>query len=275
MKWFKHETDAHTNLKLQAIVDVFGFEIYGYYWLCIELVGLQGGDKFLLKAEKFWKNYLKKQSGIEIETQDKYLEAFANQNLIDKKALNKGNLSIPKLGERSDDYTKRIRRVSEQGTDNVHLEEKKEEEIKREKKRTEKKRGVDFLIKKLGEGIDQENVVKALEVLGVSELTDSQMEVVESWLSMFPSRDYKYHALKCKTWWKEKGKNWSRPISAFSNWLDKTKADEHIIKRKDQAISDKKQKEREVEAVKYKDLSPEKKAELDAKMQEIKNKISL
>lgn len=133
MKWFKHETDAHTNLKLQSVVDKFGLEAYGFYWVCVELVGLQG-EKFRLKTEKSWKNYLKKMIGIELERQETFLEFFGEINLIDKKALILGTLYIPKLGERADEYTKRVRRVSEHTTDNVPLEEKRREEIRTDEK---------------------------------------------------------------------------------------------------------------------------------------------
>lgn len=131
MKWFKHETDSHTNLKLQSLVDKFGLEAVGYYWSCVELVGLQGKN-FELKVEKDWKLYLKKFLGIEEKKQDAILEFMSNKKLIDKKALKKGNLYIPKLAERCDEYTDKVRRISRQGRDNVGLEEKR-----RDKKRIE------------------------------------------------------------------------------------------------------------------------------------------
>ena len=124
MKWFKHDTNAHTNLKLQKVFDNLGVEAYGYYWVCVELVGLQG-ENFVIKSEKSWKKYIHKMTGLDTPTQEKYLKAFSDEGLIDKKAYKQGHLYIPKFGERADDYTKRVRRVSEQSTNNVHLEEKR------------------------------------------------------------------------------------------------------------------------------------------------------
>lgn len=131
MKWFKHETDAHKNLKHQAVIEKFGLEAYGYYWACDELVGDQGVN-YRIKSEKDWKIFFKKFLNIEIDKQNKFLEFFSDKGLIDKKAFKKGDLYIPKLAERADEYTKRVRRVSEQDTDNVPLEEKR-----RDKKRIE------------------------------------------------------------------------------------------------------------------------------------------
>lgn len=133
MKWFKHETNAHTNLKLQAVVDAFGLEAYGYYWACVELVGLQSSD-FCLKKDKNWQNSLKKFLGIEMDRQKLFLSFFANQNLIDKQALRRGDLFIPKLAERQDEYRDKVERKSRQGRDIVRLEENRTEE---EKKRIE------------------------------------------------------------------------------------------------------------------------------------------
>lgn len=135
MKWFKHETDAHTNLKLQTVLERFGMEAYGYYWACVEIIGLQGHN-FRIKSQKNWKIYLKKILGVDIDVQEKFLALFADLNLINKKALENGDLAIPKLGDRSDDYTNRVRRKYEHTTDNVHL-----EEIRKEKNKKEEKRG--------------------------------------------------------------------------------------------------------------------------------------
>lgn len=145
MKWFKHETSAHTNLKLQGLIEVFGMEGYGYYWACTELVGLQSID-YRLKSGKNWKIYLKKQTNIPIEKQDSLLNFFSESNLIDKKALQKGDLFIPKLQERSDDYTNKVRRKYGQDTDNVPL-----EENRRDNKRIEEIILPDWLNKKAWE----------------------------------------------------------------------------------------------------------------------------
>ena len=36
MKWFKHESRAHRDKKLQKLIMKYGFEGYGLYWYCIE-----------------------------------------------------------------------------------------------------------------------------------------------------------------------------------------------------------------------------------------------
>lgn len=36
MKWFRHESRAHLDAKLQKLVMKYGFEGYGLYWYCVE-----------------------------------------------------------------------------------------------------------------------------------------------------------------------------------------------------------------------------------------------
>lgn len=38
MKWFKHDSDANMDFKLQQILLDYGLEGYGLYWYCIELI---------------------------------------------------------------------------------------------------------------------------------------------------------------------------------------------------------------------------------------------
>lgn len=132
MKWFKHESDSHSNIKLQAVIDEFGVAAYGYYWACVELVASQG-ENYRIKREKRWDIYLKKMLNIEIEQQKTYLVFFARNNLIDKDSLKKGDLYIPKLSERSDEYTAKVRRKSGHTMDNVGLEQNRTEKNREER----------------------------------------------------------------------------------------------------------------------------------------------
>lgn len=36
MKWFQHQSKAHTDAKLQKVLMKYGFQGYGLYWYCIE-----------------------------------------------------------------------------------------------------------------------------------------------------------------------------------------------------------------------------------------------
>ena len=53
MKWFKHESRAHRDAKLQKLVIKYGFEGYGLYWYCLENIcsGLDPNLSFELESD--------------------------------------------------------------------------------------------------------------------------------------------------------------------------------------------------------------------------------
>lgn len=138
MKWFKHHTDAHNNLKFQRVFSEYGSEGYGLFWICVELVAREGVN-YRISAKKEWISYLQKFSEIEKEKLKKILGLFSDLNLVDKKALNKGDLYLPKLQERVDEYTDKVQRKSRQGRDNVPLEQNRTDKIRKEEMSSGKK----------------------------------------------------------------------------------------------------------------------------------------
>ena len=122
MKWFRHDSDAHNNLKFQELLDRYKMIGYGVWWVCCELVANQSDPKkggFSISKKKNWTKRLRKITGISGSTLDGILQLLAESNLISKKALKSGSLSIPKMKDRMDDYSERVRRVFEQSKNNV------------------------------------------------------------------------------------------------------------------------------------------------------------
>ena len=120
MKWFRHDSDSHTNAKMRLILRENSAEGYGICWICRELVA-KDGINFRIKAEKEWKNTLKDVTGLSVEKIDSILAYQGKIKAICPNALKKGDLYIPKMKEKADDYAKRVRRLSEQTSDKVPL----------------------------------------------------------------------------------------------------------------------------------------------------------
>lgn len=118
MKWFQHQSNAHRDFNVEPFVDKFGLEGYGLYWICAEIIA-EKGEGYQISEKQGWKRYLISRSRFVEGKVDEILLEMAELNLIDKKALEKGILYIPKMEKYSDDYTKKIQRVSGQGTDKV------------------------------------------------------------------------------------------------------------------------------------------------------------
>lgn len=118
MKWFQHNSDSYTNLKMQEIFEEFGIVGYGIFWLSCEIVAQQGIN-YQIDNSKNWKKAITNISKTPIDTLERILSKCADLNLIDKKAFEKNCLFIPKMAEYSDDYTNKVRRKSKQYPDTV------------------------------------------------------------------------------------------------------------------------------------------------------------
>ena len=138
MKWFQHQANAHSNLKLQPIIEEFGWEGYGVYWVLCEIIAEQS-QNYIITAKKKWKQSLFRMLQVDPQLLDKMLITFADQNLISKKWLNKGALAIPKMKEYSGNWTKRLQSNSVVTAEKLPLK-KRIEENRREEKRIEKNR---------------------------------------------------------------------------------------------------------------------------------------
>lgn len=106
MKWFQHQSTSHNNLKFQPILEEFGLQGYGMYWILCELVAEQG-QNYVITDKKKWKQSLIWSANVDASLLDRMLIAFADSNLISKKWLNRGALAIPKMKDYSDNWTKR------------------------------------------------------------------------------------------------------------------------------------------------------------------------
>tara|TARA_R110000782_G_scaffold180233_1_gene270759 strand:+ start:631 stop:1305 length:675 start_codon:yes stop_codon:yes gene_type:complete len=52
MHWFKHDTDANQDAKMQNVLLDYGLEGYGLYWYCIELIaGRVGSENITFELE--------------------------------------------------------------------------------------------------------------------------------------------------------------------------------------------------------------------------------
>ncbi len=126
MKWFEHDVDMHTDLKIQSLIDKHGLKGYAIWNLCLELVGKEG-KKGKLDGQTRWQEGLIKVYSRSIEGKDKVeLEIILNDmselKLICSKALKYGNLYIPNFMKRADNYTRRLlRKECEQGSNKVPL----------------------------------------------------------------------------------------------------------------------------------------------------------
>lgn len=134
MKWLKHQTDSRNDLDVQIILEEYGAEGFGVFWLCLELVASQG-ENYQIKKQKDWLKYISKLSKIDQKRTEEILHRLASIGLVDKKSLNRGHLHVPKMSKYADEYNHKKKKTG----DFVPLEEKRRDKKRTEEKRVEKK----------------------------------------------------------------------------------------------------------------------------------------
>jgi hypothetical protein len=138
MKWFKHDSDMHTDLKVQNLVDKYGFESYGIYNLCLELVAKEG-KRCRLNGRLRWRQLILKITQWSDENKlETIISGMAEFRLICPKSLRYGNLYIPNMKKREDEYTQRKNKeVSGEGRVNIGAKNTTEYNRREENKNTQ------------------------------------------------------------------------------------------------------------------------------------------
>jgi hypothetical protein len=143
MKWFKMDCDAQENLDMRKLVAEWGWDWYGRYHAIIGKVGMLVTEKrqtFALQTnngEPFPVRLLADDLSTTVERLSTFCKYLADNRLIDKEAWdNKNLIFIPKLKERTDEYTARL------GTKSRHC---PDQEVEVDKKKKEIIYNVDFL----------------------------------------------------------------------------------------------------------------------------------
>lgn len=108
MKWFKHDTDANMDAKLQEVMLDYGLEGYGLYWYCIELIAQRvNGDNLTFELEHDCR-IIARNTGSTPQKVEQMMKSFIKLGLLD---ADNGHVFCLKLASRCDDFTaKAVRR---------------------------------------------------------------------------------------------------------------------------------------------------------------------
>mgnify|MGYP001773809960 CR=1 FL=1 len=125
MKWFKHMSDAHRDPKLIALVDEFGVEGYGIWWIICEVVADQykaNGTPELETSVKGWR----KLTGIYPKKFEKVLTFLEKARLLSVTFPEKGiKVCLPKMQEFKDNHTRNLQVTCKQEVEGDVEEDKK------------------------------------------------------------------------------------------------------------------------------------------------------
>ncbi len=156
MKWFKHDSDARSDVRSKLLISKFGFEGYGIYWAILEFIADDIDEK---KDPNFWGilpeiftiEFLVTEFRIDENKLKNIFDFMAEIGLIDKQNWTENRIANKKIIRRTDEYTRKVcarqkqtpdklRTNSGQTPKNIRLEESRVEVEKStlEKSRVEK-----------------------------------------------------------------------------------------------------------------------------------------
>lgn len=99
MKWFKHDSDANLDAKLQNVLLDYGLEGYGLYWYCIELiVGKISQDNITFQLEHDAR-IIARNTGSTRQKVEEMMKYFVDQGLFQE---SEGRITCLKLAQRLD-----------------------------------------------------------------------------------------------------------------------------------------------------------------------------
>ncbi len=99
MQWFKHESNANSDDKLQNVLLDYGLEGYGLYWYCLELI-VNRVDKDNITFElKHDARIIAKNTGCSVQKVEEMMKRFIELGLFE---ASEGNITCLKLLKRMD-----------------------------------------------------------------------------------------------------------------------------------------------------------------------------
>lgn len=99
MKWFKHDSDANMDDKLQEVLLDYGLEGYGLYWYCIELINAKVETNNLTFELKHDARVIARNTGSTRQKVEEMMKRFVELGLFES---SQGVITCLKLGRRLD-----------------------------------------------------------------------------------------------------------------------------------------------------------------------------
>lgn len=99
MKWFKHDSDANMDFKMQTLMLDYGLEGYGLYWYCLELIaGKIEEDNISFELEHDAR-IIARNTGSTVQRVEEMMRKFVDLGLFEN---NDGTITCLKLRQRLD-----------------------------------------------------------------------------------------------------------------------------------------------------------------------------
>lgn len=105
MKWFKHDSDARTDAKLEKLMMRYGMEGYGLYWYCLELIASQVEKHNLTFELEHDAEVIGHRTGINYAKVQEIMTFMIDIGLFED---DRGVITCLKMAKRTDEYTQKL-----------------------------------------------------------------------------------------------------------------------------------------------------------------------
>lgn len=105
MKWFKHNSNANMDAKLQEILLDYGLEGYGLYWYCVELIAGNVDQENLTFELEHDCRIIARNTGSTVQRVQEMMTKFIELGLFEDSG---GIVTCLKLAKVADDYTAKL-----------------------------------------------------------------------------------------------------------------------------------------------------------------------
>ena len=78
--WFRHDTNAHSDLKIRALIKLYGWAGYGWWWLVVEL--LRNEETYKLPYDEVTTEALAIDMNVTAEEVDDYIKYLIKVKLL-------------------------------------------------------------------------------------------------------------------------------------------------------------------------------------------------
>jgi len=106
MKWYKHDSTANIDDKLQEVLLDYGFEGYGLYWYCLEMIAFGVDAENMTFELKHDARIIAKNGGCSVKKVEEIMTKFITLGLFENNS--DGRITCLKLAKRADDYTSKL-----------------------------------------------------------------------------------------------------------------------------------------------------------------------
>lgn len=148
MHWFKHDTDANQDAKMQNVLLDYGLEGYGLYWYCIELIaGKVGAENITFQLEHDAR-ILARNTGSTVQRVEEMMKYFVKIGLFECSDNTITCLKLAKRLDKSMTSNPQMREIigNLKGHDGIMIKTDNvmQDKIRLDKSREEKKKTVRF-----------------------------------------------------------------------------------------------------------------------------------